>query len=219
MKKRAVKKRSKHKPVKKTPLKNKPFKKNPSVVSRKSFKINKIKKIKTLVPRASKSHREEFNFKDAYGESKLVLMARDPWWIYAYWEIPPKKEREVLALMSSQTSRGARRVLRVYRQDGAQEAVFFDVEVGAFADNWYVEVGAPGELWVSEIGLRTNDGHFYLLERSNHVRTPRYGVSDEIDPNWRLPETVWNSLFKVSGAFADSKSSYDLPTRSTEEKI
>lgn len=216
MKKRTVKKRSIHTAAKKSAPKKKLSKKNPSVVSRKSLKINKIKKIKTLVPGALESHREEFNFPAAYGETRLALMARDPWWIYAYWEITPKKEREVLALISSQNALRARRVLRVYRQNGAQNPPFFDIEVGGFTECWYIEVGAPGELWVAEIGLRSEDGRFYRLSRSNQVRTPRHGISDEVDPDWRLPETVWNSLFEASGAFSDSKSSFDVPTGSTK---
>ena len=186
MKKRSVKKRSKRSTAKKS-----------RATPRKSL---------------SKSPQKGFDIPAVYGKTRLVLMARDPWWIYAYWEITPQKERETLVRMSSQNAPGVRRILRVYRQNGSQKGAFFDIEIGNFADNWYIDVGAPGEIWVSEIGLCSTDGRFYVLARSNPARTPRYGVSDEIDPEWRLPDEFWNKLFEASGAFLDSKSSFDLVT-------
>ena len=214
MKKRAVKKRSNPRPAKKTAFKKKPSKKKRSSGSRKSFKINPI-----APGLASDSRPKGFDFPASYGQTCLTLMARDPWWIYAYWEITPKKEREVLEKMSSQgVRRGARRALRIYRQISFSEAPFFDIEIGDFADNWYVEVGVPGELWVAEIGLRSQGGRFYPLVRSNAVRTPRYGISDEIDPEWRLPQDVWDRLFEASGVSLDSKSSFDLARNSVTEE-
>lgn len=202
MKKRVVKKRSSRKIAKKATPKKKLPKKNPATLSR---------KFSSALPR------KEFGFPAAYGENRLVLMARDPWWIYAYWEITPKKEREVLTSLSSRNAGAVHRVLRIYRQNGARESSFFDIEIGDFADNWYLEVGVPGALWVSEIGLRSRDGRFYVLARSNSVRTPRYGVSEEIDPEWRLPEEIWNRLLEASGAFLDSKSSFDLAGNAATE--
>ena len=31
--------------------------------------------------------RKQFRFPSGYGDNKIVLLARDPWWIFAYWEI------------------------------------------------------------------------------------------------------------------------------------
>ena len=220
MKKKPVKKRSIRKTVKKAAPKKKPSRKKPSVGSRKSLQVNKIKKklATNSILHLLGSRQKGLDFPATYGETRLVLLARDPWWIYAYWEITPKREREALALMSSQGARGARRVLRVYRQKSHFEAPFFDIDLGNFADNWYVEVGIPGELWVSEIGLRSKDGRFYPLARSNSVRTPCYGISGETDPDWRLPQDTWGRLFEASGAFLDSKSSFDLAKNDTAKE-
>lgn len=219
MKKRSVKKRGILKSAQKTAPKRKRSKKTPPSIPRKSLKTKKINSpSKKSVSKKAEKTPKEFVFPAQYGEARLTLMARDPWWLYAYWEIPPKIEREALSLMAAQSERNARRVLRVYRQTGVPEPSFFDIEVGDFSDNWYVEVGVPGELWISEIGLRSADGRFYRLLRSNPARTPRYGVSEVVDPEWCLPEGIWRSLFEASGAFSDSQSSFDIATGPLEEK-
>ena len=37
----------------------------------------------------------------AYGDNKIVLMVRDPWWLYAYWEISAAKHDEVKRQMET----------------------------------------------------------------------------------------------------------------------
>lgn len=145
-------------------------------------------------------------FPASYGKDALVLMVRDPWWVYAYWEITPSREGEVLARAGSR----AVRVLRVYRHETPQDTYFFDIETGVFADNWYVDVGEPDRLWSAEIGLRADNGRFHSFLRSNVVRTPRCGVSDEIDPEWNLPDDIWGRICQASGSGADSPSSLGL---------
>ncbi len=166
----------------------------------------KVSKKKPSLGKVVSSPVRAFDFPAVYGEDRLALVARDPWWLYAYWEITPKTERQAILFLASQKASGLKKVLRIYRKDGPA----FDVEVGNFTDNWYVEVGLPDRVWYSELGLRDARGRFHRLIRSNRVRTPRYGISDEIDPDWRMPDVRWDKLLEISGAFAASKSSFDL---------
>lgn len=207
MKKRMIKKKNVPKTGKKTRPRQKAPKKSPVRNNRNSLRSNKIKHIQ-----------DAFIFPAVYGKPRLTLMARDPWWIYAYWEIPAKTERETLALMSAQRAEDPKRALRVYRRNGDEVLSFFDIDIGHFAECWYVEVGVPGAQWSSEIGLRSADGRFYGMLTSNRVRTPRYGISEVVDPDWRLPEGNWRSLLEASGAFSDSQSSFDIATDPLHEK-
>ncbi|MCM8781974.1 MAG: DUF4912 domain-containing protein, partial [Candidatus Omnitrophica bacterium] len=34
---------------------------------------------------------EEFRFPAGYGDNRIVIMVRDPWWVFAYWEITSEK--------------------------------------------------------------------------------------------------------------------------------
>ena len=40
--------------------------------------------------------RKQFRFPPGYGDNKIVILVRDPWWIFTYWEIRQDKEQDVL---------------------------------------------------------------------------------------------------------------------------
>jgi len=42
----------------------------------------------------------------AYGQSRAVLVARDPWWLFAHWEVPPVRRVEVLRALGELQPRG-----------------------------------------------------------------------------------------------------------------
>jgi len=60
-----------------------------------------------------------------------------------------------------------------------------------------------------EVGVRTREGRFFMLVRSNVVRTPRFGVSDVLDEEWMLPDELYWKLFGMSG-LGRQKSSLDV---------
>lgn len=154
-----------------------------------------------------------FQLPSRYGVDRLVLLVRDPWWLYAYWELTPEKERAVWDQLRRDGQTEGRAVLRIYDVTDApigNDSPHFDIEVAHFADNWYVDVGVPDREWMAELGVRTPGGSFYALLRSNRVRTPRYGVSDVIDEEWMMPDDLYWKLLGRSGGLWDAKSSLDV---------
>ncbi len=149
------------------------------------------------VPTARESRpadRNGFELPSRYGDNKIVLLVRDPWWIYAYWEVAHEREQEVLRQIQKEGLTRERTVLRVYDVTGTvppKSHSFFDIELSHFADNWYIDVGAPDREWVAELGVRTREGRYFCLVRSNTVRTPRYGISDVIDEEWMIPDDLY----------------------------
>lgn len=136
------------------------------------------------------AQRASFEMPRPAGENKLVLLVRDPWWIFAFWELTPGHGNV------------DKRVLRVYDVTDVNPQAprsFFDVEFGS-ANCWYVEVGEPDHQWVAEIGWLSREGQFFALIRSNIVRTPRYGVSDVIDEEWMLSDELSKKLYQLAGA-------------------
>lgn len=181
--------------------------------SLKKIKIQKISSIAsqvvTPVPVDNAPASNGFELPERYGEDKLVLLVRDPWWIYAYWEVTPEHEKEVSDLVMRHGSAIQAKVLRVYDvtdKNFPKHHSFFDIEIG-FSNNWYVDVGAPDRQWVAEVGFRTRDGRFFALVRSNVVRTPRFGVSDVLDEEWLLPDELYWKIFGLSGGVTGQKSS------------
>jgi hypothetical protein len=124
-------------------------------------------------------------------------MVKDPWWIFAYWEIRPGTEREARGQLLPHEVAGLQSILRVYDVTGidypAQPAHgSFDISLSQLATNWYIQTNAPGRSFIVEIGLLTARGRFLLLARSNRVMTPRFGPSDVIDEDWVISdEDFW----------------------------
>jgi len=123
-----------------------------------------------------------------YGVDRIMLVPRDPWWLYAYWEITPTKREAALAALGEEADH-ARPVLRVFDvsfvdPQGSNASLSLDVEVPRNADSWYVNVGRPGASFCVEIGLRTASGRFLPLMRSNVVVTPRATPSPDREERW-----------------------------------
>ena len=150
-----------------------------------------------------------FQLPKNYGDNKMALLVRDPWWLFTYWEVTEKRQAEVIEAIRHEGLSVDKTVLRVY-EGTAGGGTFFDIEVGVFTDNWYIDVGKPDREWVAELGVRTREGRFFAWVRSNKVRTPRAGVSDVLDEEWLLPDEIYWKLFGLSGGLGNLRSSMDL---------
>ena len=157
---------------------------------------------------------KEFRFPAGYGDNKIVILIRDPWWIFSYWEIRKDKEEDVLNKIRAVDEKIEKYILRVYditdvNFNGKNANSFFDIELKGLANNWYINVGVPDRSWVVDIGICTKGGKFYTLARSNVIRTPRYGMSDKVDAEWMMPEGEYWKMFGLSGGFGAGKGSLE----------
>ncbi len=117
----------------------------------------------------------------SYGETRLVALVRDPYWLFAYWEITGDVHRAAEERVGREAWFHARPVLRVHDVTGGTH---YDVGVDEEARNWYLNVGQPDRTWYLELGRLTEAGEFVMLARSNRVHTPRDMPSDVVDPRW-----------------------------------
>lgn len=142
-----------------------------------------------------------------YGDNVIYLLVRDPYWLYAYWEI--QKDHQERTLSTLQAGWGdVRSVLRVYNTtEKAGKPSFFDIELQGLAINWFIHV-EPNHSYVVEIGLLHRDGRFAALARSNEVMTPRATVSEIIDEQWMGLD--FEKIFALSGGMEVGKSSQEL---------
>ena len=159
--------------------------------------------------------RKEFRFPPGYGDNRIVLLVRDPWWLFSYWEIAKDREEEIVRKIEKAGEMPAKSVLRVYdvtgiNFNGRNARSFFDIDLKGLASNWYINVNMPDSSWVVDIGIVTNKGNFYLLARSNVVRTPRFGMSDQLDAEWMAPEDEFWKMFGLSGGMGIGKGSLEV---------
>lgn len=170
---------------------------------------------------------KEFRFPPGYGDNRIVLLVRDPWWTFAYWEIRRDKEDEVMQRIEASGQKAKKSILRVYDVtdisfNGKNAHQYFDIELKGLATNWYINVSSPGRSWLVDIGILSTRDEFYVLARSNVVRTPRFGMSDKLDEEWMMPEEEYWKMFGLSGGFGIGKGSLEvreMMKRRLEEQI
>lgn len=159
--------------------------------------------------------RKQFRFPPGYGDNRIVILVRDPWWIFTYWEIRRDREEDVINKIRSSGDEAVKSILRVYdvtdvNFNGRNANSYFDIDLKGLANNWYINVGSPDRSWLVDIGIVTKKGNFYLLARSNSVRTPRYGMSEKLDAEWMVPEDEYWKMFGLSGGFGVGKGSLEV---------
>ncbi|MBI5699565.1 DUF4912 domain-containing protein [Candidatus Saganbacteria bacterium] len=145
-----------------------------------------------------------FEFPGGYGDNRITIMVRDPYWIYAYWELNPGKVDQIRRDLREKFDQ-AKLILRIY---DAGNWSFFDIGIGGGVSNWYINVGRPNTPFCVDIGFLTPDGTFIAAARSNLVTTPRDRMSDVIDEEWMIPD--WERMYGLSGGFGVGKGSLEI---------
>jgi len=135
-----------------------------------------------------------------YGQERLTLLVRDPHTVFAYWEVPQTRLDQAHARMGQDV----RLCIRVYDVtgvsfNGGNEVGYFDQEVYERIGSWYFDLGRAGHAFCADLGVRSPDGRFQPLVRSNTVAVPREGFSDVLDEEWMVLEEEFLRLYGLSG--------------------
>lgn len=135
----------------------------------------------------------------SYGVDRMALMARDPHWLYAYWEITATKQEEFKSSYGPAAWFSTHPVLRVYDVtgvsfNGKNANGYVDIHVGEQVDNWHIQVGEPDRSFCVDLGRMFPDGRFVTILRSNIVTTPRASLSDRLDEEWMWIEGLYRSI-------------------------
>ena len=158
-----------------------------------------------------------------YGTTRLTLLAKDPYWIYAYWEITPNSLESFKKILPKEDVENAKFVLRIYdvtliNFDGKNANRYFDIEVGPQANNWYINLWADDVSYIGDLGIRIPDGRFFALTRSNCVHTPRMGYSSRTEQIWMKVTDEGGSPAYVRQAEA-KPSSFTVPAKGKTPEI
>jgi uncharacterized protein len=118
-----------------------------------------------------------------YGESRIVLMPRDPQWAYTYWDIPVEHRED---LRRQGGSRLALRFYDVTDVDLSYQAPHSlqQYECDEMARDWYLPIPVSDRDYVAEIGYICNDGRWLVLARSLPVHIPPVYPSDWIEDHF-----------------------------------
>ncbi len=133
-----------------------------------------------------------------YGESRIVVMPRDPQWAYCYWDVTNESKEEL------RRQGGQQLALRIYDTT--------DIDINSesphsvqeylcdeMAREWYLPVPVSDRNYVVDIGYRCNDGRWLILARSNSIRIPPVYPSDWIEDNFVTVD--WNQELRGNTVF------------------
>ncbi len=117
---------------------------------------------------------------NGYGESRVVLMPRDPEWAYTYWDIPNDRKEEM------RRQGGQQLALRIYdvtdvNLDTQSPHSIQEYPCDELAREWYVPIPVSDRDYAIDIGYRCADGRWLVLARSAEVRVPPVYPSDWIE--------------------------------------
>jgi len=124
-------------------------------------------------------------------EDRLVLMAVDPYLVFAYWNLTPDRIEAAQALFGKDEL--DTHVLRFHDTtgvefDGVNCGNSFDVRIHLDAGKWYVRMWSPERRYCADIGLRGKDGRLVALVRSNLIETPAAWPHVKVDETAALVE-------------------------------
>jgi len=143
-----------------------------------------------LIPRDLPQH---------YGDNKMVILVKDPYWLYTYWEISAERWEELLKYYTPELLEQALPVLRVYDVtgldfNGYNAHSYFDLAIHPMADNWYINVPEPNRTYCVDLGRLLPGGTFITLLRSNPATVPRMSVSEFIDEEWPPIQGIYRTF-------------------------
>ncbi len=105
----------------------------------------------------------------SYGTGRLMLMARDPRWLYAQWDASPGQVSRLASL-----PKGTKAHLRIHVGDAKSKPIR-SVPLVASASarcSWFVEVDRCDETYVAEVGYEDSTGTWISIVTSSSIRTP-----------------------------------------------
>lgn len=138
-----------------------------------------------------------FELPGTYGENRIILLVREPGWVYAYWEIMEATRRTILDYLPPEKRNSVRSVVRIlslkpgWKSMHQPENRVLDIEVPYLVHSWHIDIGTEPRHVVAAFGFLTPEGHFIEVVRSNPVTVPSGKESDLTDEEWLTLEELY----------------------------
>ena len=146
----------------------------------------------------------------SYGSKSVFLIARDPHWLFSYWDIdwggyPPSRMQ------------GGKVILKVFNADGGE---VYSADINPDARNWYVPVSHGNATFYAEIGFFNEYQAWEVIARSNDATTPSDAISEIVSDSFAtVPYHIafQKVLDLVRSSMAEGESLLDALTRIQNE--
>ena len=121
-------------------------------------------------PAATPAFEDLGELPQTYGADTLFLIARDPHWLFSYWDV------NWVPWQSKSTD--GKFFLKLFKENGAVELT---TEIHPEARNWYLPAKEAGCSYYAELGFTGLDGEWISVARSGPAETPQDSFSDSND--------------------------------------
>ncbi len=112
---------------------------------------------------------------EAYGTKRLHLTARDPYWVYAHWDLTREQLKHYDSLAANRHL-----VIRVYKNAVAGKPAN-EVHVHPESRNWFINVDQAGTKYLAELGYYgREDQKWVTISTSADTLTPPDTMSDDV---------------------------------------
>lgn len=116
---------------------------------------------------------ERAHLPSSYDTGKLQLVARDPHWLYAHWDLSEQQQRRYNSL-------SADRHLVVRVQPGAIRGhAFTEIHVHPESRHWFIHVDRAATTYTAELGYYPTDRKWVAVATSTAAATPPDAVSTD----------------------------------------
>jgi len=116
---------------------------------------------------------------ESYATGKLFLTARDPYWMYAYWDFGREQMHDLR--MQARNGTVYLRVCDVtdINFNGHNAPVPQEIALDPTARDWYIHIGQAGRNYVAQLGYYEPNGNFRVVSTSRVTRTPSDNISGD----------------------------------------
>jgi len=106
--------------------------------------------------------------------TSIYLLARDPNWLYACWEIDEDSKAGFASELGKELWEKSVPALKI---TNISKNTSFFVRINDFSDNWFINVPDAGCTYMAEIGRLASGRYFISMASSNCADTPGNGIS------------------------------------------
>lgn len=208
-----------------TPVAPKPVRKKTRTVRKKVPPVAKKISV-TVAKKGNRTHRFDSLLRVKESQSQMVMLIRDPFWVYIYWDFSKALLTKAETMLAQWGDEG-RALIRIYditdlEFDGRRSHWHFDVDVLLEARSWYVHVGIPNRTYIADIRISNGAGECLVLATSNSVHTPAQSAnfthdlkakgSDRLDYVSQSEKALREKAFELSGGFLRDIASPNSPS-------
>jgi hypothetical protein len=131
--------------------------------------------------------------------TEIILLARNPYWLFTYWHIEPDSIEHFNSNYGRDAWENYQSYLKLINLTRGKD---YFIPITNYANSWYIKVGDPYTQWKICYGKMIPEIGFVSLTESNIVLTPADKPSDIIDSKWFPLEEIWQEMY-LKGFYTD----------------